>query len=139
MKEPKNYLAQLLEGRVVTRGDHIPVGIMGRKVDLMVTSVQPPVPAVIITADTQIAIGEKPAAAVREVPKVTYEDIGGLQEAVEWPLKYPEVFEHLDAKPPKGILLYGPPGTGKTLLAKAVANESEANFISVKGPELLSK
>jgi len=81
-----------------------------------------------------------------EVPTVKWEDIGGLadvklelQEAVEWPLKYPEVFEHLDAKPPKGILLYGPPGTGKTLLAKAVANESEANFISVKGPELLSK
>ncbi|MEM2280806.1 MAG: CDC48 family AAA ATPase, partial [Candidatus Bathyarchaeia archaeon] len=81
-----------------------------------------------------------------EVPAVKWEDIGGLadvklelQEAVEWPLKYPEVFEHLDAKPPKGILLYGPPGTGKTLLAKAVANESEANFISIKGPELLSK
>ena len=81
-----------------------------------------------------------------EVPTVKWEDIGGLedvklelQEAVEWPLKYPEVFEHMDARPPKGILLYGPPGTGKTLLAKAVANESEANFISVKGPELLSK
>jgi len=81
-----------------------------------------------------------------EVPTVKWEDIGGLadvklelQEAVEWPLKYPEVFEQADAKPPKGILLYGPPGTGKTLLAKAVATESEANFISVKGPELLSK
>jgi len=81
-----------------------------------------------------------------EVPTVKWEDIGGLadvklelQEAVEWPLKYPEVFEHLSAKPPKGILLYRPPGTGKTLLAKAVANESEANFISIKGPELLSK
>ncbi|MEM3193484.1 MAG: AAA family ATPase, partial [Candidatus Bathyarchaeia archaeon] len=81
-----------------------------------------------------------------EVPNVRWDDIGGLkdvklelQEAVEWPLKYPELFEHMDAKPPKGILLYGPPGTGKTLLAKAVANESEANFISVKGPELLSK
>ncbi|MEM1990828.1 MAG: AAA family ATPase, partial [Candidatus Bathyarchaeia archaeon] len=81
-----------------------------------------------------------------EVPNVRWEDIGGLddvklelQEAVEWPLKYPDVFEHMDAKPPKGILLYGPPGTGKTLLAKAVANESEANFISIKGPEVLSK
>jgi transitional endoplasmic reticulum ATPase len=77
---------------------------------------------------------------------VKWSDIGGLdtikeelQEAVEWPLKYPEIFEHMKAKPPKGIMLYGPPGTGKTLLAKAVANESEANFISVKGPELLSK
>ncbi|MEM2094069.1 MAG: CDC48 family AAA ATPase, partial [Candidatus Bathyarchaeia archaeon] len=81
-----------------------------------------------------------------EVPTVKWEDIGGLadvklelQEAVEWPLKYPEIFERMDAKPPKGILLHGPPGTGKTLLAKAVASESEANFISIKGPELLSK
>ncbi|MEM2028643.1 MAG: CDC48 family AAA ATPase, partial [Candidatus Bathyarchaeia archaeon] len=81
-----------------------------------------------------------------EVPNVKWDDIGGLhevklelQEAVEWPLKYPELFEHMDAKPPKGILLYGPPGTGKTLLAKAVATESEANFISIKGPEILSK
>ena len=81
-----------------------------------------------------------------EVPDVKWEDVGGLEdvkqelaEAVEWPLKYPEVFSSLDTKPPRGILLFGPPGTGKTLLAKAVANESECNFISVKGPELLSK
>jgi transitional endoplasmic reticulum ATPase len=81
-----------------------------------------------------------------EVPDVTWEDVGGLEEvkqelkeAVEWPLKFPMVFEKLQTKPPKGILLFGPPGTGKTLLAKAVANESECNFISVKGPELLSK
>ncbi|MBP7299537.1 MAG: AAA family ATPase, partial [Methanoculleus sp.] len=81
-----------------------------------------------------------------EVPDVKWEDVGGLEdvkqelsEAIEWPLKYPEVFSSLDTKPPRGILLYGPPGTGKTLLAKAVANESECNFISVKGPELLSK
>ncbi|MEM2022721.1 MAG: AAA family ATPase, partial [Archaeoglobaceae archaeon] len=81
-----------------------------------------------------------------EVPNVRWEDIGGLEkakqelrEAVEWPLKYPEVFQTVNIRPPKGILLYGPPGTGKTLLAKAVANESNANFISVKGPELLSK
>ena len=81
-----------------------------------------------------------------EVPKVTWDDVGGLEhakqelrEAVEWPLKYPELFRTLNIKPPKGILLYGPPGTGKTLLAKAVANEANANFISVKGPELLSK
>ncbi len=81
-----------------------------------------------------------------EVPDVKWEDIGGLssikqelQEAVEWPLKYQGVFTYADATPPKGILLYGPPGTGKTLMAKAAANESEANFISIKGPELLSK
>jgi len=83
---------------------------------------------------------------ILEIPNVRWEDIGDLEkvkqelkEAVEWPLKYPDVFKRLGIKPPKGILLYGPPGTGKTLLAKAVATESEANFISVKGPEVLSK
>ncbi|MBC7094932.1 CDC48 family AAA ATPase, partial [Thermococcus sp.] len=81
-----------------------------------------------------------------EVPNVRWDDIGGLEnvkqelkEAVEWPLKYPKAFQRLGITPPKGILLYGPPGTGKTLLAKAVANESEANFIGIRGPEVLSK
>lgn len=81
-----------------------------------------------------------------DVPDVKWEDIGGLEKikqelikVVEWPIKYPEIFDELDAEPPKGILLYGPPGTGKTLLAKAVANESNSNFISIKGPEFLSK
>ncbi len=81
-----------------------------------------------------------------EIPNVKWTDVGGLddvkqelKEAVEWPLKNPEVFIRMGVTPPKGILIYGPPGTGKTLLAKAVANESEANFILVKGPELLSK
>ncbi|MEM2878439.1 MAG: CDC48 family AAA ATPase [Candidatus Hadarchaeales archaeon] len=81
-----------------------------------------------------------------EVPNVKWEDIGGLEkakqelkEAVEWPLKYPDSFRKVGIEPPRGILLYGPPGTGKTMLAKAVATESEANFISIKGPELLSK
>ena len=80
-----------------------------------------------------------------EIPKVRWEDIGGLEdvkksmkEVVEWPLKYPDSFKRLGIKPPTGVLLFGPPGCGKTLLAKAVANESGANFISVKGPELLS-
>lgn len=142
----EDYLAQVLEGRVVTIGDYIPIGIMGRKVDLVVTSVQPPAPAVLITADTQIVLGEKPAAVVREIPKVTYEDIGGLQEEikkiremVELPLKYPELFERLGVEAPKGVLLYGPPGTGKTLLAKAVANETNAAFFSISGPEIMSK
>ena len=81
-----------------------------------------------------------------EVPKVSWSDIGGLQEvkqqlceAVEWPLTKPEVFKRMGITPPRGILLYGPPGTGKTLLAKAVASESSANFISIKGPEVMSK
>jgi transitional endoplasmic reticulum ATPase len=81
-----------------------------------------------------------------EVPNVTYDDVGGLREAkreliraAEWPLKYPELFHRLRAEPPRGVLMYGPPGTGKTLLAKAVANASDVNFISVKGPEVLNK
>ncbi len=96
------------------------------------------------------ALKEIEPSAMREVlveiPKISWDDVGGLEdvkreiiEAVEWPLKYPEKFKRFGIKPPKGILLYGPPGTGKTLIAKAVANESEANFISVKGGELLSK
>ena len=101
-------------------------------------------------ADFHDALQHVEPSAMREVlvevPDVTWNQIGGLdetkqelKEAVEWPLKYPEVFSRLQTKPPKGILLFGPPGTGKTLLAKAAANESECNFISVKGPELLSK
>ncbi len=89
-------------------------------------------------------------SALREIfiekPNIKWSDIGGLDnvkqeliEAVEWPLKHPDAFRRLGVKPPRGVLLYGAPGTGKTLLAKAVANESEANFISIKGPELLSK
>lgn len=81
-----------------------------------------------------------------EIPNVTWDSIGGLnkiknslKEAIEWPLKYQSIYAALNAKPPVGVLLYGPPGTGKTMLAKAVANESDANFISIKGPELLSK
>jgi len=142
----EEYLAQILEGKVVTRGDYIPLGIMGRTIDLIVVSISPPAPAVIITRSTEISIGEKPAAMVREVPRVTYEDIGGLKEEirkiremVELPLKYPELFERLGIEAPKGVLLYGPPGTGKTLLAKAVANETNAAFFSISGPEIMSK
>jgi transitional endoplasmic reticulum ATPase len=81
-----------------------------------------------------------------EVPDITWEDVGGLEETkerlretIQWPLEYPEVFEQMDMQAAKGLLMYGPPGTGKTLLAKAIANESKSNFISIKGPELLNK
>ncbi|MBE6504773.1 MAG: CDC48 family AAA ATPase [Methanobrevibacter sp.] len=106
---------------------------------------------IIVTKDDfKSALKEIQPSALREVlvqvPDVKWDDVGGLddakqelKEAVEWPLKYPENFQKLGIKPPKGVLLYGIPGTGKTLLAKAVAHESEANFISIKGPELLSK
>jgi transitional endoplasmic reticulum ATPase len=96
------------------------------------------------------ALKEVEPSAIREVfteiPDVKWSDVGGLtevkrvlKETIEWPLKYGDLFEHARTNPSKGILLYGPPGTGKTLLAKAVASESEVNFISVKGPEILSK
>ncbi|MCZ3364451.1 MULTISPECIES: CDC48 family AAA ATPase [Methanobacterium] len=101
-------------------------------------------------ADFRAALKEIQPSALREVlvqvPDIKWDDIGGLEkakqelrEAVEWPLKYPEKFEKFGVRPPKGVLIYGPPGTGKTLLAKAVANESDSNFIAIKGPELLSK
>ncbi len=101
-------------------------------------------------SDFKEALKEIQPSALREVlvqvPDIKWDDIGGLEkakqelrEAVEWPLKYPENFEKFGVRPPKGVLIYGPPGTGKTLLAKAVANESDSNFIAIKGPELLSK
>jgi transitional endoplasmic reticulum ATPase len=100
--------------------------------------------------DFQDALSHVEPSAMREVlievPDVSWDQVGGLEdvkkdlkEAVEWPLRYPQLFRHLQTKTPKGILLFGPPGTGKTLLAKAVAHESECNFISIKGPELISK
>jgi len=104
----------------------------------------------VLQQDFKDALKEIEPSAMREVlveiPRVTWEDVGGLEdvkmrlrEAVELPLKEPEAFTRMGIHPPRGILLYGPPGTGKTLLAKAVANESEANFISIKGPEVMSK
>ena len=102
---------------------------------------------VIITENTQVTLSPKAVEITEEnIPGITYEDIGGLseeikkiREMVEIPLKHPEIFEKLGIEPPKGVLLHGPPGTGKTLLAKAVASETEANFILLNGPEIMSK
>jgi len=102
---------------------------------------------VIITENTEVTLNSKAVEITDEkIPEINYEDIGGLREEVkkiremvEIPMKHPEIFEKLGINPPKGVLLYGPPGTGKTLLAKAVANESEANFILLNGPEIMSK
>lgn len=106
-----------------------------------------PTQPVIITENTEVIFSPKAVEIVEEkIPEVTYEDIGGLseeikkiREMVELPLKHPEIFDRLGIDPPKGVLLHGPPGTGKTLLAKAVANESEANFMLLNGPEVMSK
>jgi transitional endoplasmic reticulum ATPase len=142
----EGYLAQLLEGRVVSKGSIIPLNIMGRRVDLIVTSAQPQADAVVIDGDTVIEFTDKAPKTQGSVPKISYEDIGGLnreiskvREMIELPLKHPEIFERLGVEAPKGVLLHGPPGTGKTLLAKAVANETQANFYSIGGPEIMSK
>src|SRR3989344_5809860 len=112
----------------------------------VVADTMPKLP-VIITEQTEVVLSPE-AVEVKEevVPEVTYEDIGGLEdeitkvrEMIELPLKHPEIFERLGIEPPKGVLLQGPPGTGKTLLAKAVANETSAHFISINGPEIMSK
>jgi transitional endoplasmic reticulum ATPase len=102
---------------------------------------------IVITENTQVTLNPKAVEISEEsIPEITYEDIGGLsdeikkiREMVEIPLKHPEIFARLGIEPPKGVLLHGPPGTGKTLLAKAVANESEANFVLLNGPEVMSK
>jgi len=143
----EEYLKQILENRVISRGDLIPLGIMGRRINLMVTGVQPPAAAVMVVQSTEIILSDKPAKAMAmEVPRISYEDIGGLtdeirkvREMIELPLRYPELFERLGVEAPKGVLLHGPPGTGKTLLAKAVASETNANFASISGPEIMSK
>ncbi|AEC51355.1 cell division protein CDC48 [Pyrococcus sp. NA2] len=141
------WLHERLVGRPVVRGDYIKVGVLGQELTFVVTATQPS-GVVQITEFTDFNISEKP---VKEVEKrmttgVTYEDIGGLKdviekirEMIELPLKHPELFEKLGIEPPKGVLLYGPPGTGKTLLAKAVANEANAYFIAINGPEIMSK
>ncbi|KAA0001686.1 MAG: CDC48 family AAA ATPase [Thermoplasmata archaeon] len=143
----EEYLSQILEGRVVTKGDVIELNVMGRKIDLAVTKFSPIADAVIIERETEIAMSEKPAKeSEMKIPRITYEDIGGLgdvikqvREMIELPLKYPELFEKIGVEAPKGVLLHGPPGTGKTLIAKAVANETNANFFTLSGPEIMSK
>jgi len=140
------YLLRILEGRPVIRGQKIRVEVFGHTLTFVITSTKPS-GVVIVSRDTAIELKERPVEEVkRQVPNVTYEDIGGLKrelrlvrEMIELPLRHPELFERLGIEPPKGVLLYGPPGTGKTLIAKAVANEVDAHFISISGPEIMSK
>jgi len=139
------YVKKRLIGKPILKGNLLPVGIFGTSVPLIVAQVFPQGP-VMITEETEIKINKEPLKEIKNVPNVTYDDVGGLKsviqkvrEMVELPLRHPEIFERLGIDPPKGILLYGAPGTGKTLLAKAVANESDANFFYVGGPEIISK
>jgi transitional endoplasmic reticulum ATPase len=142
----EDYLPELLEGRVVTRGDIIPLNVMGRRIGFAVTSTSPTDTASLIDSNTEFIIGSVPKAAAKGVPRISYEDIGGLKnevqkvrEMIELPLRHPEIFDRIGIEAPKGVLLHGPPGTGKTLLAKAVASETNANFYSISGPEIMSK
>ncbi|MFW5914162.1 MAG: CDC48 family AAA ATPase [Thermoplasmatota archaeon] len=143
----EQYLTQALEGRAMTRGDVLEINVMGRRIDLVVVSFTPSSEAIILHRNTEIKISEKPPKeTMGAIPKVSYEDIGGLgdevkkvREMIELPLRHPELFDRLGVEAPKGVLLHGPPGTGKTLLAKAVAGETNANFMSLGGPEIMSK
>jgi transitional endoplasmic reticulum ATPase len=142
----EEHLPELLEGRVVTKGDIIPLNIMGRRIGFAVTGTTPSDAASLVANSTEFIIGSVPKAGTRGVQRISYEDIGGLKnevqkvrEMIELPLRHPEIFERIGIEAPKGVLLHGPPGTGKTLLAKAVANETNANFYSIGGPEIMSK
>ncbi len=122
----EEYLSQILEGRVLARGDYVPISVMGRKIDLVVTHTTPTAEAVIVTDQTQVTVGEQVKEAPRAIPRIAYEDIGGLRpviqkvrEMIELPLRHPELFERLGVEAPKGVLLHGPPGcvVGDSLIA----------------------
>ena len=141
----EQYLQQNLYGRMISKGDIVELSVMGRKFDIVAIQISPSAECVFIDERSNIVLREKPEE-VTSVHRVSYEDIGGLdeeirkvREMIELPLRHPEIFEKLGVEAPKGILLYGPPGTGKTLLAKAVASETEANFHILSGPEIMSK
>ncbi len=144
----ERYLADALESVPLIKGDNVMVPYFGGRLTFQIIGITPP-PAVdtaaIVTSKTTFTITEKDEA-LRGMPQVSYEDIGGLRdemqkvrEMIELPLRHPEIFEKLGIEAPKGVLLFGPPGTGKTLLAKAVASESNSHFISISGPEIMSK
>ena len=142
----EDFLKQTLEGRALAKGDTITLNVMGNKIDLVVTSFTPSGDAVMMGSGTNVKISDKPANSMGDVPSVSYDDIGGLgdavrkiREMVELPLRHPELFKRLGVEAPKGVLLHGPPGTGKTMLAKAVAGETSSNFITIGGPEIVSK
>jgi len=143
-----NRLVRMLENRVITKGDILSFNAMGRRIDFIVIDYAPRADAVRIHLETKITISEKSHKEIEELEsrRVTYEDIGGLEEEIqkiremiELPIRHPELFKRIGIDPPKGVLLYGPPGTGKTLLARAVAYETEAHFITISGPEIMSK
>ena len=140
-----NFVKNRLMERTLVEGDTTLVMMLGHAIPFTVSKTRPH-GIVKVTAESRLTILNEPAPEAKGLPRTTYEDIGGLheeiqrvREMVELPLRHPELFQRLGIEPPKGVLLHGPPGCGKTLLARAVANESEANFYSINGPEIMSK
>ena len=140
-----DYVKDQLMYKPLVKGETIPIPIYTGVIELVVVNTQPS-NYVFVSSETQLDIKEEPVKAETTYAKVTWEDIGDLEdvkerirEIVELPMKHPELFQRLGIEPPKGILLYGPPGVGKTLLARALANEIGAYFISINGPEIMSK
>ena len=140
-----NFVKNRLMERTLVEGDTTLVMMLGHAIPFTVSKTRPH-GIIKVTTETRLTILNEPAPEGKGLPRTTYEDIGGLheeiqrvREMVELPLRHPELFQRLGIEPPKGVLLHGPPGCGKTLLARAVANESEANFYSINGPEIMSK
>jgi transitional endoplasmic reticulum ATPase len=140
-----NFVRNRLMERTLVEGDTTLVMMLGHAIPFTVSKTRPH-GIIKVTTETRLTILNEPAPEGKGLPRTNYEDIGGLQveiqrvrEMVELPLRHPELFQRLGIEPPKGVLLHGPPGCGKTLLARAVANESEANFYSINGPEIMSK
>jgi transitional endoplasmic reticulum ATPase len=140
-----NFVKNRLMERTLVEGDTTLVMMLGHAIPFVVNKTRPH-GIIKVTAETRLTILNEPAPEGKGLPRTTYEDIGGLheeiqrvREMVELPLRHPELFQRLGIEPPKGVLLHGPPGCGKTLLARAVANESEATFYSINGPEIMSK
>ncbi|MCS7120060.1 MAG: CDC48 family AAA ATPase [Nitrososphaerota archaeon] len=140
-----NFVKNRLMERTFVEGDTTLVMMLGHPVQFTVMKTRPQ-GVVRLNYDTKLQILPEPAPEAKGLPRTTYEDIGGLKEEiqrlremVELPMRHPEIFQRLGIEPPKGVLLHGPPGCGKTLLARAVANESDANFFSINGPEIMSK
>ncbi len=152
-------IRQNISGQAITQGQTVPVSfglgplssMSGQKIPVKIAETDPS-GTVVVTDSTEVNVSEQPAEQIsgaeegRETPDVTYEDIGGLdseleqvREMIELPMRHPELFQQLGIEPPKGVLLHGPPGTGKTLMARAVANEIDAYFTDISGPEIMSK